>query len=483
MFATAALLLSATSWWMLGRAVDAGIHQDLQERIDDVREQLHQFGPQLDPRQAQQRLDAIYKYRDDGKWLQILGDDGRWLYRSARMASGSAPLPPPGHLPAGGSIAELQQGARHIRTFSSAITVDGRTYSVETGISMNKPEALIRRFGLGLLLLTPGVLLAALLGGHLMGRKALAPVMVLASEARRINDRNLDARLPVYETQDEIAHLSVTLNNMLSRIDAGFRSVREFTANASHELRTPLARLRAEIEIALLSPRSAAEYRNTLEHMQEVAVDMTTLLESLLTLARAEAGQGVLHMVPVDVGALIESAIEEWAPVANRLSIRLYRERAASDREALWVLGDRLALLRLLRILLDNACKFTPPAGRVAISAAAKGDRVVLSVEDSGIGIAESHQGRVFERFYRVAGDTGRQRPGAGLGLSLAWWIAEQHGSSVTLASAPGAGSSFQIALARIETRIDARADTDPCDDAAPLPHGEEVGVSARALA
>ncbi len=454
MFATAALLLSCTSWWMLRHTIDASVQQDLQERVDDVRMQLRQLGPKLSAEDAQARFDATYRYRDDGKWLQILDQDGRWLSRSSRMVAMSATLPLPSALPAGGRVANYQQAKRHVRTFSSAVVVDGRAYSVETGAATNKPEALLGRFGLGLLLLTPGVLLAALFAGHIMSRKALAPVTAIANEARRITDRNLDARLPVYETHDEVAHLSITLNSMLARIDAGFRSVRDFTANASHELRTPLARLRTEVEIALLRTRSAEEYRDTLEHLQDVSVDMTSLLEDLLTLARAEAGPDVLRLAPVDVGMLVATTLNEWAPIAERLSLELHCEGITSDGlykgQSLLVLGDRLGLLRLLRIWLDNACKFTPPGGRVSVTAKLNGDNVVLAVADSGVGIPLEQQERVFERFYRIQGDASRHRTGAGLGLSLAAWIAQQHNTSITLTSIPGEGSRFEILLSRI---------------------------------
>jgi heavy metal sensor kinase len=455
MFASVAVMLSLTSWWMLQRTIDASTHQDLQERIDDIRKQMHEFALQPAHATLQLRFDDIYRFRDDGKWLQILDGDGGWVYRSARMADLNAPLALPRTLPKRGTTSEFQQGTRHVRAFSSVIEVDGRSYSVEAGASINKQLALLRQFGIGLWVITPLVLCVAILAGHAMSRKALEPITVMAIEARRISDKNLDQRLRVPPANDEIAHLSITLNNMLARIDVGFRSMREFTANASHELRTPIARLRTEVDIALMRPRSAAEYQDTLEHIQDVAEEMTGMTETLLSLARAETRSEPLELVPVDAWELAQVVHQEWATVAEHLMLDLRAEcvgkEYAQGSEPLWVAADRPALLRLLRILLDNACKFTPAGGTISIIATQTRDNVLLAVEDSGIGIPEDQQERIFERFYRVCGDKTQQRNGSGLGLSLAAWIAEQHDTTIKLKSAPGAGSCFELCLNRIK--------------------------------
>lgn len=174
---------------------------------------------------------------------------------------------------------------------------------------------------------------------------------------------------------------------------------------------------------------------------------MSSLVENLLTLARAEAGSEVLRLAPVDIGRLSQQAMREWAPIADGHSIHLSLAAADPAAEPLMALGDRASLVRLLRILLDNACKFTPPGGSITMTAVRQGDAIVLQVEDSGIGIPVEHQEPIFERFYRVVGDSDRQASGAGLGLILAAWIAEQHKTRITVQSAAGHGSRFQIWL------------------------------------
>jgi heavy metal sensor kinase len=455
LFATAALLLSLSSWWMLRRTIDATIHQDFEERIDDIRAQLYQFSLQPSTELMQARFDAVYRFRDDGKWLQIRAADGSWVYRSQRMTAADAPLPLPHFLAIGGNTSEFQQGTRYVRTFSSVVTIEGKAYAVELGASLNKQQLLLRQFGIELIILTPLVLFAAVVAGHNMSRKALQPVALIALEARRISDRNLDLRLPVPPTNDEISHLSTTLNNMLARIDAGYRSVRDFTANASHELRTPLARLRTEVEVALLRSRSCEEYTHTLLHVQESAEEMTRLTENLLTLARADADSAPLTLTPVNLGELVRAACAEWSGVADhlRLSIRTGTTAKGSESfdEPAFVLGDRSLLLRLLRILIDNACKFTPAGGNIVVGIEVGQSFVTLSVQDSGIGIAETERQRIFERFYRVNADQDRRRSGSGLGLSLASWIADQHQTAIHVESVLGSGSRFQLTLKRIE--------------------------------
>jgi len=254
MFASASALLSITSMWMLGRSVDATEYHELQERAEDVQLVLqHQEATQsLDT--LRDSFAAIYNFKDDGKYLQVRDEDGNWIFRSKRMILENPDLPQPDRIPPNGVQAEFHQGTRFVRILAYPITAQGKHYSVQTGIAPNKSFALLVAFRNGLLLLTPAVILLAALGGHLMSRKALKPVADLAAQAHLINDRNLDLRLPVPDTADEISDLSRTLNQMLERIDKAFASIRAFTGNASHELRTPISLLRAEIDVALFRP-------------------------------------------------------------------------------------------------------------------------------------------------------------------------------------------------------------------------------------
>jgi heavy metal sensor kinase len=445
MFAAAAVLLCAASLLLLQRCVDQGEYHELQERAEDVQLLLSHADPSLDSRQLSDELNAIYNnLKDDGKYLQVRDERGNWLFRSKRMVAENPTLPAPALLPKNGQIANFQQGTRYVRILAYPITARGMRYSVQTGMALNKSMVLVANFRDSLLMLAPIVIMLAALGGHVMSRKALRPVAELASEARRINDRNLDTRLPVPCATDEISDLSRTLNQMLERIDKAFASVRTFTGNASHELRTPISLLRAEIEVALYRPRDGQEYRAILGRLHAETVRMTTLVENLLSLARADGGAETISLRPFRVNTLFRQMSEVWSPAMNKAMLDF---RVETPDEGLFVLGDKQGVSRLLSILLENASKYTPPGGAVRLCITIEHELVVFSVEETGIGIGSEHRSRIFDRFYRALSKNDSVPEGSGLGLSLAKWIAERHGTQLSVQSTVGKGSRFSFSL------------------------------------
>lgn len=221
------------------------------------------------------------------------------------------------------------------------------------------------------------------------------------------------------------------------------------TANASHELRTPLSLIRARLEIALCFPRTAEYYNAALEDLLAEAVNMSVLIDNLLTLARYDAGAAQTRLSPVDLKLVLDKAAREWTATAERLSLDLQLE---GNRDSLWVLADSELIERMLRILVDNACRYTPPGGWVRLEGKVCQDRVIVAVQDNGIGIAELDLPRIFDRFYRVREPQYQEQRGSGLGLALARWIAEQHKTTITVASVPGSGSRFEFSLSQFQT-------------------------------
>lgn len=442
-FCAAGLILSLASWLLLRQSLTALATHELEERVDDLQRflQLQTPGTPSYPKAVQLELAKEYGLKDEGKFLQVFDGEGNWLFRSQRDTI-SQPLPT---LPPGTAIGfEFQSKRHHLRTLSRQFVSHGHTYTVATAISTDKSGVILAGFRRNLLLLTPMLLLMAAAAGHTLSRKALRPVATIAKEARRINDRNLATRLPALDSHDELSHLSETLNQMLERIEASFHSVRSFTANASHEMRTPISLIRTRVEVCLCFPRTAEQYRKTLEEVQGETVRMTDLLESLLRLARTDASSETLKAEPIELGDLLEYAAREWTPVANQRSLRLVVNPTETP---VWISGDVVSMRRLLRILVDNACRYTPSGGIITLNATKHAGIAELSVRDTGIGIATEHLGRIFDRFYRVPRSGGLTVSGSGLGLSLARRIAEQHKATIDVESKPGSGSNFRIKM------------------------------------
>ena len=293
------------------------------------------------------------------------------------------------------------------------------------------------------LLSLPAMLLMAGLAGYLLARKSLAPIAVMTTRAERISAENLHERLPVKNKNDELGKLARVFNELLARIESSFDGMRRFTADASHELRTPLAIIRGEADVALSQDRAPGEYRETLEIIRDEARLLSGIVEDMLALARADAGQRRLKLEEFYFNDLIEECVRSARALALNKNISLDFE--SSDDTAFR--GDEDLLRRMAINLLDNAIKYTPDGGSVLVKLWREDGRINLRVTDSGIGIPAEAAGRVFERFYRVDKARSRAEGGSGLGLPIVKWIAEAHLGSVSLESAPERGSSFTVSL------------------------------------
>ncbi|MGH9770036.1 MAG: sensor histidine kinase [Blastocatellia bacterium] len=289
----------------------------------------------------------------------------------------------------------------------------------------------------------PAMLLMAGFAGYLLARKSLAPIAEMTARAERISADNLHERLPVKNKNDELGRLALVFNELLARIKSSFDGMRQFTADASHELRTPLAIIRGEADVALSQGREPGEYRETLAIIQDEARLLSGIVEDMLALARADAGQRRLKLEGFYFNDLIEECVHSARALALNKSLSLNFE--SSDDTTFC--GDEDLLRRMVINLLDNAIKYTPDGGSVSLKLWREDGRINLRVTDNGIGIPAEAAARVFERFYRVDKARTRAEGGSGLGLPIVKWIAEAHHGSVSLESAPERGSSFTVSL------------------------------------
>jgi heavy metal sensor kinase len=289
------------------------------------------------------------------------------------------------------------------------------------------------------------VLLLASGGGYFLARKSLAPIASMNSQTQRISAENLSARLDLTNSRDELGRLATTINDLLARLESSFKEQQRFIADASHELRTPLAVLRGETEVALGKTRTIDEYQQSLSLIQDEAERLSRIVEDLFILARQPINtRAALNKELVSLNDAVRDCARAAQVLALRKGVRLKLE---NDSPSIALNGDEELIRRLILNLLDNAVKYTPAGGEISLALARQNGSAEIVVRDNGIGIPEMAQPRVFDRFYRVDKARARAMGGAGLGLSIAQWIVEAHGGAITLASAPGQGSTFTVRL------------------------------------
>ena len=293
----------------------------------------------------------------------------------------------------------------------------------------------------------PFILVVSLLIGYLLVGRTLRPVDLIVDEVEAISDgRSLHRRLAEPTSYDELARLRITLNAMLSRLEQSFSTLRRFTADASHELKTPLTVLRSGIERSLTHPTTSPDVMETLEETLLEVNRMAELVDSLLTLARADEGRAPLHLDDLDLREVLAELAETASILGEQASVEVTVE---VPQEPLRMHADRSRLRQLLQNLLSNAIKYTSAGGEVWIGSALEDEKVVFTVRDSGMGIAPGDLENIFDRFWRADPARSRtgSRPGAGLGLAICKWTAEAHGGSVEVQSKPGRGTTFTVVL------------------------------------
>ncbi len=444
-FSVAGVLLCCASYFMARQSLYIALDHELEEHVDDVRDFFAAHKLANDSERAGAEAAEEFGLKDDGKWLQIADQQGHWIYRARRLMIAPHDMPAASALPPQGSYIEFGARPKRVRALRRAFELDGHTFVVETGSTLTKTDQTLLVFRNGLLLIVPAVFLMAGFAGHMMSRSALAPVAAIAREAQRIHDGNLqNARLPQLKTRDELAHLSSTLNEMLERIESGVRSVRDFTAYASHELSTPVAMIRTEADLALQQPRSNSEYREAIEVIGSEAQRMSALLDSLLFLARADAGAEQVQLEPVDARRLCSQAFEKSTLIFQRARITFTAKLPSGP---VMVMADAPYLQRLLNIILENALKYTPPGGSVALTLESSIDSARFEISDTGIGIPLMERPHIFDRFRRASNANDAHSHGSGLGLALAAWIADLHQTVIHVDSTLGLGTTFSWPL------------------------------------
>ena len=378
------------------------------------------------------------------RYVQLTDNSGKPLAASANLAGTSITIP-------AAVLAEARaRGFSHVTVDGLRVTVVPLSTDPALGYAAVAEPLGIVEAGLRELRrdLFAGVLLVLLLasaGGYFLARKSLAPIASMNSQTQRISAENLSARLDVTNSRDELGRLATTINDLLARLENSFKEQQRFIADASHELRTPLAVLRGETEVSLSKTRTVDEYQQSLSLIQDEAEQLSRIVEDLFILARQPINtRAALNKERVSLNDAVRDCARAAQVLAGQKGVKLKLEKYLPS---IALHGDQELITRLILNLLDNAVKYTPAGGEISLALARQNGNAEIVVRDTGIGIPESAQPRVFDRFYRVDKARARAMGGAGLGLSIAQWIVEVHGGKISVASTTGEGSTFTVVL------------------------------------
>jgi heavy metal sensor kinase len=304
-------------------------------------------------------------------------------------------------------------------------------------------EAISDRLLSEMLMAVPLVLLGAALGGLVLANRTFRPIARITRTAAEINAGDLSRRIGYRGVMDEVGQLAQIFDQMLNRIQATIERERRFTADASHELRTPLTAIKGRVSMILTQSRTQAEYATALQQVETQVDRMIRLTNDLLFLARLDAQRLPWHPATLNLSHVLESTVEQMRQLADDVSIDL-REQIQPD---LLIQGDPDYLIGIFLNLIDNAIKYTAASGKVTVKAMRDAETAIITVSDTGMGIAPEHRSHLFERFYRVEAARARQTGGTGLGLAIAHEVVRLHGGTLTVQSEINQGTTFTMQL------------------------------------
>lgn len=323
------------------------------------------------------------------------------------------------------------------------VTLPEHQYLVEIGFSEQGNDRVLRGLLATLVIGLPIVVIVAAAGGSVLLQSALRPVRDMIDKANEISHHELDARLPVPYTGDDLERLSITLNQMITRLQESLLNSRRFSSDASHEVRTPLTIIRGELEQLLIRKDVSDSIGERVSSLMEETDRLIGIAEGLLALSRLDAGEALRENVRADLGEMAAATAEQMHLLAVEKEIELTCTRHTPAE----VKGDRSGLKRVIVNLLDNAIKYTPAHGKITIDVRAEKRHAYLEVSDNGIGIPQEDLTRVFDRFYRSESVRSTAPGGTGLGLSIVRSICSAHGGTVYAENLSSGGCRFVVQL------------------------------------
>jgi signal transduction histidine kinase len=316
---------------------------------------------------------------------------------------------------------------------------------VVVGLPIERIEESMQHLLQVLLTGIPLVVLCIGIGGYFLTGKILHPIDIITKKANYISSSNLNERIEVKNSKDELGRLTIVLNALLERLYQSFENQRAFLADAAHELKTPLSILRSHWEDQLNNPDLTLEFKENLLQDVETITRLNHLINNLLLLSKTESMQASFDFSAVQLDELIDDVVTDARILADIKSQQI----SIQKMHRVIIMGDRQRLFQLFFNIIDNAIKYTPDKGHVWITLDHDSNWVIVSIRDDGIGITAADLPHIFDRFYRVDKDRARQTGGSGLGLAICKLIAEFHGGHIDVTSKAGHGTLFKVKLPR----------------------------------
>ncbi|HKO18656.1 MAG TPA: HAMP domain-containing sensor histidine kinase [Acidobacteriaceae bacterium] len=325
---------------------------------------------------------------------------------------------------------------------------DGKLIQIEAGASLYSMQHMLTSLARVLAGTSVVILLFAGIGGYVLMKRPLRPLVVLTEKAANIGRKRLGERLPVPDTGDELERLTHSLNGMIDRLEDALDHNRRFSADASHELRTPLTIMRGELEEMLQMEGLPPQVVENLVSILDESERMSRIVNSLMTITRLDAGGERMAMQPVDLAPLVRTTMEHMRLLAEEKGLAL----TCKCEDGMYVYADPMRVKQIVVNLVDNAIKYSNPdrearRGAVEVKVYATDSAAVLQVADDGIGISPEALPHVFDRFYRADSSRSRGAGGVGLGLAIVKAIVTAHDGSVSLKSTLGQGSIVTVEL------------------------------------
>jgi len=443
----AAVAFGAYTYFSLEHRLYEEIQNMLSRRIVHLREDVLPDIAKISPDDLARKIEDIYSPEQNGRFIRISKGDGSVLYvsgmpREQEFDPAKIPLPQ-GYTDKASEQARELRTTQHLLLMGMTAAQSGNAYVVEMGTTIAPAEVALRKLIITLLIGLPVIVLVAAFGGSLLVRHALRPVEEMRATAEHISFGKLRQRLPLSRSDDSVDQLAKTLNQMLDRLDQAYQQASRFSADASHELRTPLTIMRSEMESMLNAKNVPADFEGKIGSVLEEAERLSSIVESLFSLARLDAGEAKIGHESFDLAALTRSTFEQMQLLGEekKLSISVDAPQPVS------VMGDAARVKQVVVNLLDNAIKYTMPGGRIVLSVTSAGSKAALIVKDNGAGIPQDALPHIFERFYRADKVRTRSEQGAGLGLSIVQAIVQAHGGTVGVDSRENAGTTMTVEL------------------------------------